>query len=98
MLRDLKQPQVQDLRNHPAEVVEELRQLLASDAPARPDPQRADFYEVEGRSHVFFIYILPGSRNVVLLAAWPREEQPHAARARRDASRPISLETETLPC
>jgi len=98
VLRNSKQPQVQDLRDHPAEVVEELRQLLASDAPARPDPQRADFYEIEGRSHVFFVYILPGNGNVVLLATWPREEQPNATRARRDASRPYSLETETLPC
>lgn len=100
MSRNLKQPQVQDLRDHPAEAIEELRQLLASDAPAHPDPQRADFFEVEGKSLVYFIYILPGSRNVVLLATWPREQNlAFAARARRSTSsdsRPV--ETEPLPC
>ena len=100
MTGNLKQPHVQDLRAHPAEAVEELRQLLASDAPARPDPQRADFFEVEGKALVYFIYILPGSRNVVLLATWPREQNPaFAAHSRRSASsnsRPV--ESEPLHC
>ena len=94
----LKQPQVQALRDHSAEAIEELRQLLASDAPAHPDPQRADFFEIEGKSLVYFVYILPGSRNVVLLATWSREEQPYAARVRRGASDSKSLEAEPLPC
>jgi hypothetical protein len=95
---NLRQPQVQDLRDHPAEVVEELRQLLASDAPAHPDPQRPDFFEIEGKSLIYFVYILPGSRNVVLLATWSREEHPYAARLRRTASDSKSIEAEPLPC
>ncbi len=94
----LKQPQVQALRDHPAEAMEELRQLLASDAPAHPDPQRADFFEIEGKCLVYFVYILPGSRNVVLLATWSREERPFAARPGRGASDSPALESESLPC
>jgi hypothetical protein len=95
---NLKQPQVQDLRDHPAGVVEELRQLLASDAPAHPDPQRPDFFEIEGKSLIYFVYILPGSRNVVLLATWSREEHPYAARLRRTTSDSSSVEADPLPC
>jgi hypothetical protein len=85
---------VQDLRDHPAGVVEELRQLLASDAPAHPDPQRPDFFEIEGKSLIYFVYILPGSRNVVLLATWSREEHPYAARLRHAASDSSSIEAD----
>jgi len=94
----LKQPQVQALRDHPAEAIEELRQLLASDAPAHPDPQRADFFEIEGKSLVYFVYILPGSRNVVLLATWPREVRPFAARVRPRNSDSPALDSEPMPC
>lgn len=98
MLRSSERPQVQDLRNHPVEVVEELRQLLAADTPARPDPQRADFFEIDGSSSVFFVYIQPGNRKVILLATWPREEQVGSNRPRGDAEGELSLETESLPC
>ena len=40
---------IENLRNYPAEVVDELRRLLASDAPARPDPHRAVYPIVQVR-------------------------------------------------
>lgn len=62
-----------DLRNHPAETVEEVRSLLAAGATARPDPRRKNFYELEGHSQVFYVYVYPRGSKVLLLAAWPRD-------------------------
>jgi len=36
-------PLVEDLRNHSQEQIAELRQLLVTGAPARPDPRRPGF-------------------------------------------------------
>jgi hypothetical protein len=74
-----KQPlAIENLRNYPAEVVDELRRLLASDAPARPDPHRADFYELEGPTRVYYVHISAAIRSVILLGIWPRENAPDA--------------------
>jgi hypothetical protein len=64
---------IENLRNYPAEVVDELRRLLASDAPARPDPHRADFYEFEGPTRVFYVHVSATIGSVLLLGTWPRE-------------------------
>ncbi len=66
--------EIENLRNHPAETVEQLRYLLASGAPARPDPRRAGFYEVENHSRVFYIHISPVNGKVLLLATWTKNE------------------------
>ena len=47
-------PVVEDLRNHSQEQIDELRQLLAVDAPSRPDPRRPGFYEVAGLANTYF--------------------------------------------
>jgi len=65
-------PRIEDLRKHPADSVEALRALLRTGAPARPDPRRKDFYEVDNCSRVFYIHITPRG-NVLLLAIWTRE-------------------------
>ena len=54
-----KQFRLEDLRNHSPEQLAELRLLLASDAPLRPDPQRRDIFELEGPSHVFYVLKYP---------------------------------------
>jgi hypothetical protein len=79
VLRLNQQPNIEDLRNHSAETVEKLRQLLAAGAPARPDPRRKDFYEVENCSRVFYIHISPVNGKVLLLATWLKDEEPAGA-------------------
>jgi hypothetical protein len=76
VLRVDNQPEIQDLRNHSAETVDRLRHLLASGAPAVPDPHRKDFFEVQNGSRVFYIHISPVSGKVMLLATWFKEAQP----------------------
>jgi len=66
-------PAIQDLRNHPQEVVLALRQLLASGAKVTPDPKRPGFYEVESGSVVYYIYETMPSGKILLLATWPTE-------------------------
>jgi hypothetical protein len=63
---------VTDLRNHPAETVERLRALLAAGGPAQPDPKRENFYELEDRNQVYYVYVYPRGTKVLLLATWPK--------------------------
>ncbi len=74
VLRLNHSPEIEDLRKHPSETVDKLRELLASGAPARPDPRRAGFYEVENHSQVFYIHISPVNGKVLLLATWTKNE------------------------
>ena len=71
-------PVVEDLRNHSQEQIAELRQLLAVDAPSRPDPRRPGFYELEGLANTYYVFKYPSGRKVLLLAAWERERDPVA--------------------
>jgi hypothetical protein len=50
--------------------------LLACGAPAKPDPRRSDFYELEDGNRVFYIHITPVNGNILLLATWVKDEQP----------------------
>jgi len=80
MVLQLNQPpSIENLRNHPPEMVERLRELLTAGAPARPDPHRKNFYEVEDGSRVFYIHISPLNGKVLLLAAWGGDEKPAEA-------------------
>jgi hypothetical protein len=63
--------EVKDLRNHSPETIETLRGLLARSADVRPDSKRAHFYEVEGDTCVFYVYVSPVDGSVELLATWP---------------------------
>jgi hypothetical protein len=71
-LRLEKEPIIDNLRNHPAEMVEKLRALLVAGAPANPDPHRRDFYEVENCSKVFYIHVSPLNGKVMFLAEWDK--------------------------
>jgi hypothetical protein len=51
-----KPPLVEDLRNHSQEQIAELRLLLTSGAPSRPDPRRPGFYEIEGHSDTYYVF------------------------------------------
>lgn len=76
VLRVDTEPVIEDLRHHSAETVDKLRQLLASGAPATPDPRREHFFEVENGSRVYYIHISPVSGKVMLLATWLKEAPP----------------------
>lgn len=65
-----KAPLLEDARNHSPEQLAELRLLLSSDAPSRPDPERRGFFEVDGHSHVFYILKYPSGSKILLLAIW----------------------------
>ena len=71
-------PLVEDLRSHPQEQIAELRMLLQSGAPSRPDPRRPGFFEIEGRSSVYYVFKYPTGTKVMLLGVWERESDPVA--------------------
>jgi hypothetical protein len=72
-------PLVEDLRNHSQEQIAELRQLLVTGAPSRPDPRRPGFYEVEGLANIYYVFKYPNGAKVLLLGAWERANDPVAA-------------------
>jgi len=71
-------PLVEDLRKHSQEQIAELRMLLHSGAPSRPDPRRPGFFEVEGRSSIYYIFRFPSGAKVLLLGVWERDSDPVA--------------------
>jgi hypothetical protein len=64
---------IENPRNHPAETVNALRNLLSGGTQVTPDPKRPNFYEVEDDSIVYYIHVFPTSGKVLLLATWPSE-------------------------
>jgi len=76
VLRLNQSPMIEDVRKHPAELVENLRALLASGASAKPDPHRENFFEVENCQRVFYIHIAPATGKVYLLGTWLKDETP----------------------
>jgi hypothetical protein len=79
MITMTKQPPlVEDLRMHSQEQLVELRCLLQSGAPSRPDPRRPGFFELEGRSSVYYVFKYPSGSKVMLLGVWERDSDPVA--------------------
>jgi hypothetical protein len=72
-------PLVEDLRNHSQEQIAELRLLLTAGAPARPDPRRPGFYEIEGLSNTYYVFKYPTGTKVLLLGVWEHASDPVAA-------------------
>jgi hypothetical protein len=71
-------PLVEDLRNHSQEQIVELRTLLQSGAPSRPDPRRPGFFELDGRYSVYYVFKYPSGSKVLLLGVWERDSDPVA--------------------
>jgi hypothetical protein len=71
-------PLVEDLRNHSQEQIAELRLLLHSGAPSRPDPRRPGFFEVEGSSSIYYVFKYPSGTKVMLIGVWERDTDPVA--------------------
>lgn len=78
ILRLNENPKIDNLRNYPEEVVEKLRLLLATGGVAHPDPSRANFYDVENGTRLFYVHLSP-SGNVWLLASWLKDNAKEAA-------------------
>ena len=70
---------IENLKRYPEDIVEKLRDLLATGAEALPDPHRRGFYDVLNGNRVFFIHISPVSGNVMLLASWLKDRPAAAA-------------------
>lgn len=71
MLLQIKyRPDVDNLRNYPVEIIQELEELLLSGGSAQPDPKRKDFYDLENLGRRFFIHISPTTAKVMLIATW----------------------------
>ena len=66
-------PILEDLRNHTPEQMAELRTLLTSGAPLRPDTRRPGFFEVQGLERVFYIFKYPSGTKILLLGVWVRD-------------------------
>ena len=71
-------PIVEDLREHSAEQLRELRLLLNAGMPGRPDLRRPGFFELDGVANVYYIFRYPAGHKVLLLAAWMKETDPVA--------------------
>ncbi|MDA2914221.1 MAG: hypothetical protein V3R29_03525 [Candidatus Acidoferrales bacterium] len=76
VLRMNKKLAIDNVRNYPAETVEQLRRLLAAGALAHADPHRDNFYELENGSRAFYIHVY--GDKVLLLAAWPKRAAANA--------------------
>jgi hypothetical protein len=71
-------PLIEDLREHTAEQLAELRILLAAGMTGRADSRRPGFFEIDGVSQVYYVFRYPQGHKVLLLAAWQREIDPVA--------------------
>ena len=76
---------IDNLNDHPTEIVDQLEVLLATGVEARLDPNRKNFYDVEYSGRVFFIHASPVRGKVMLLATW-LTELPMPALALEDRS------------
>jgi hypothetical protein len=64
---------IENPREYGCQTVEQLRNLMATGSSAQPDPRREHFYEIEGDSESYYVFISPISGNIVLLAKWLRQ-------------------------
>ncbi|MGH7837645.1 MAG: hypothetical protein ACREQC_07435 [Candidatus Binataceae bacterium] len=70
---------IEDIGNHPEEIVAALCRVLSSGAPATPDPKRPGFFEIDSGSRIFYFYDSPVSGKILLLATWPADPSRKAA-------------------
>ena len=64
---------IESLRDHAAETVEKLRELVTAGALVNLDPQREGYYELEHGGEVFYIHVYPDRNKVLLLATWHKD-------------------------
>lgn len=59
--------------------------MLVPGAPAKPDPRRNNFYELENGSQVFYIHISPINGKDLFLGTWLKDEMPAEMAASQQA-------------
>jgi hypothetical protein len=82
MIRINEGAEIENPREYGLGAVENLRLLLEVGSRAQRDPQRENFYEIEGKCETYYIHVSPISGNVVLLAKWLRQPQECCFNAR----------------
>jgi hypothetical protein len=73
-----RSPVIEDLREHSAQQLRELRMLLDAGMPGRPDPRRPGFFELDGVANIYYVFRYPAGHKVLLLAAWQKDTDPVA--------------------
>jgi hypothetical protein len=68
--------EIRDLGKHSAVAVISLGIVLAGDVNVTPDSERKDFYEVQGGSTIYYIYVSPVTGSIDLIATWKNSAQP----------------------
>ena len=66
---------IENPREYESAAVENLRLLIQGGGLAQRDPQRENFYEIEGNGETYYIHVSPVNGNVVLLAKWLRQSE-----------------------
>jgi hypothetical protein len=66
---------VEDIRNHPQELVRGLESLLLRGASLTPDPKHPGFFEIYSDAKVYYVHVVPNSDKVLLLATWMQNEE-----------------------
>jgi hypothetical protein len=66
---------VEDMRNHPQELVRRLETLLLRGAKLIPDPKHPGFFEIQNDTQVYYVHIVPNSGKVLLLATWMQDAE-----------------------
>jgi hypothetical protein len=67
---------IEDLRKHTPEQLAELRLLLNTGLPDRPDSRRPGFFEIDGAVNVYYVLRYPSGHKVLLVAVWDRHTDP----------------------
>lgn len=75
MIQVKQAARIDNPREYEASAVDHLRYLLETGSWAQRDPQRENFYEIEGQDETYYIHISPISGGVVLLAKWLRQPE-----------------------
>ncbi len=75
MIQIKEEARIENPRDYESGAIESLRLLLETGSPVQRDPNRNNFYELEGQGETFYIHISPVSGNVVLLAKWIRQSE-----------------------
>lgn len=66
---------IENPREYESPAVENLRLLLEVGGPMERDPQRENFYQVDGNCETYYIHVSPVTGNVVLLAKWVHQSE-----------------------
>jgi hypothetical protein len=82
MFQIRKGVRIENPREYESAAVKNLQLLLESGSLVQRDPQRDNFYEIEGIGETYYIHLSPVTGNVILLAKWLRQSEECCLSAR----------------